>query len=49
MFEKLKESINDRLEKMAKSNEEVMGPGRPDCCTLNRQENIKQQNQKGRK
>ncbi len=36
MLRRLKRSISNFLEKLAKENEKSFGKGTPDCCQLNR-------------
>ena len=36
IWKRIKAAANRYLERMAKSNKEFFGDGRPDCCKLNR-------------
>lgn len=39
LWKKLKESVQNYLDRMAKSNQKLFGSEPPDCCKLNRQNN----------
>lgn len=44
-IDKIKSSFNNYLIRVARENKELFGDGRPDCCSLNRQ-NVSSDNHK---
>lgn len=41
LFDKIKKTISNYLDKIGKSNSELFGNEKPDCCKLNKKSNRK--------
>jgi len=44
LWKRIKEAFKRYLERLGASNKELFGSGRPDCCTLNKQNINKKKN-----
>jgi len=44
LFEKMKERIEKRLEKLAEENRKIYGGKKLDCCTINRKPSVAMNN-----
>ena len=40
IWNRIKKKINNYMDKMEKANKEAFGGRKPDCCTLNRKNNM---------